>query len=299
MTDAQLKQLDKGRGACAMAPGEPCEFHTLGTFADQSGKVGTVEVWQCARCRMGITMPPLSDVAFLYEGRDSDDFQPTTGGLARRIKNVAFRRQARGLLAQLPAAPGRVLDFGCGSGQFTRCLGDILGPNNVSGSDFHTEPPAELEGRQYLPMSALADQRGSFDTVMAMHVLEHDDDALGLLARISEMARSGGTVILETPNIDCVWATLLKASWDAWYVPFHRTHFSPASLAELVTKSGLELVASYPVTVPTMGRSLANALGQDNTLPFLLAGIALHPLQVAGERLSGRPSALRIIARRG
>ena len=47
-----------------------------------------------------------------------------------------------------------------------------------------------------------------------------------------------------------------------------------------------------------MGRSVANLVGARNSLPFLLAGAALHPVQLAGEKLSGRPSALRVIARR-
>lgn len=290
--------IDIGRGPCASGSGEPCDLQSLGTFEDQSGKVGTVEVLQCSRCKMGVTMPPLPDVAFLYEGRESDDFQPTTGGFARSIKTIAFRRQARGLLAQLPTDPGRVLDFGCGSGLFTRCLGDILGPENVTGSDFHSEPPAELADRQYLPIDNLSEHAGTFDTVMAMHVLEHDDDALGLLKRIARMAKPGGTVIFETPNIDCVWTGLLGEAWDAWYLPFHRTHFSPASLRGLVQRGGLEVVSMHNVTVPTMGRSLANAIGAPNSLPFLLAGIALHPVQLLGEKLTGRPSALRVIARR-
>jgi len=47
-----------------------------------------------------------------------------------------------------------------------------------------------------------------------------------------------------------------------------------------------------------MGRTAANLLGRHNSATFLLLGILLHPLQWAGERLSRRPSALRIIARK-
>jgi len=271
----------------------------MGSFADESGRVrAQIEVLQCRRCKMGVTMPLLPDVAFLYEGRQSGDFQPNTVGVARRIKEMAFRRQARGLLAQLPNAPGQMLDFGCGSGLFTRCLGDLVGPSQVTGSDFHDEAPAELADRHYVPMMMLTHRRGQFDTVLAMHVLEHDDDAIGLLRRIVAMVKRGGTVVIETPNIDCLWTSLLGQAWDAWYVPFHRTHFSPISLKGLIEVGGLEVLSTSSVTVPTMGRSLAKAIGVSNSLPFLLAGIALHPVQVAGEKLSGRPSALRVVARK-
>jgi SAM-dependent methyltransferase len=191
-----------------------------------------------------------------------------------------------------------VLDFGCGSGLFTRCLGDIIGPANIVGSDFHPQAPAEMRDRAYLPMDTLQTAAGSFDTVLAMHVLEHDDDSFALLNRIAGMVRPGGTIVLEVPNIDCFWTGVFGRSWDAWYLPFHRTHFSPPSLSALVKRGGLELAALHDVTVPTMGRSLANLMKKPNSLPFLVAGIALHPLQILGERLSDKPSALRIIARR-
>jgi SAM-dependent methyltransferase len=148
-------------------------------------------------------------------------------------------------------------------------------------------------------MSRLKELEGTFDLVLAMHVLEHDDDTAGLLARIVAMARPGGTVVLEVPNIDCFWTSLLGQAWDAWYVPFHRTHFNKPSLTGLVERCGLEVVQTVDVCLPTMGRTLANAVGVNNGLPFLLAGIALHPLQWLGEKLSRQPSALRVVARRG
>ncbi|WBH15114.1 class I SAM-dependent methyltransferase [Sphingomonas radiodurans] len=298
MATMQSRPVGDGRGACAVAPDGICDFTSLGTFEDKSGKVGAVSVLQCRHCRIGISTPPLPDVAFLYEGRESQDFQPDTNGLARQIKQLAFARQARQILSQLEAAPGKVLDFGCGSGLFTRCLDDILGVGSVTGSDFHADAPAELAGRAYLPMNRLDECEGRFDTVLAMHVLEHDDDAAGLLHRVARMVRPGGRIVFEVPNIDCVWTRLFGQAWDAWYVPFHRTHFSLASLNGLVAGGGLELIATHRVSVPTTGRSLANLVGARNSLPFLLAGAMLHPVQIAGEKLSGQSSALRVIARK-
>lgn len=283
---------------CAMGDGAPCDFASMGRFTDKSGKVGEVSILRCTRCGIGVSMPPLADVAFLYEGRESQDFQPDARGLAHRIKDIAFRRQARTLLRQLGTAPRNALDFGCGSGQFTRCLGEMLPGSTVIGADFHDAPPAELAGRGYFPIGEAGKHAGEFDLVSAFHVLEHDDDPQALLGRIAALAAPGGTIVLEVPNIDCVWTRLLGEAWDAWYLPFHRTHFSRPALRALVERAGLTIEQDLDVCVPTMGRSLANAFGRPNALPFLLAGIALHPLQWLGEKLSGRPSAIRIIARK-
>ena len=282
---------------CAAAPGLPCERVSLGAFADLSGKVGATSVEQCRRCGHGVSMPPLPDVSFLYAGRESQDFRQDGSRLGHAIKSIAFRGQARALLAQLPSRPARTLDFGCGSGQFTRALGDQLGVSTVTGSDFDALAPADLADRPYLAAAALDPQRGHFELVLAMHVLEHDDDAPGLLRRIAGMARPGGTVVIEVPNVECVWVKVFGKAWDAWYLPFHRSHFSRASLRALAEREGLEVLALHEVCVPTMGRSLSNLVGGRKGLFWLLAGIAVHPLQWAGEKLSGRPSALRMILR--
>lgn len=281
---------------CPAGGGGPCEWRGLGPFIDRSGKLGAVSVEQCRHCGHGRSLPPLADVAFLYEGRESQDYQPGNRGLAHAIKRVAFRRQARTLLRQLGHPSGTILDFGCGSGQFTRELGNLAGVGRVTASDFFDSPPPELVGRPYLPIDSLAAQAGSFDVVLASHVLEHDDDAPALLARIAAMARPGGTVMIEVPNIACFGARLFGRYWDAWYLPFHRSHFTRRSLVALLEAGGLEVTAVHGAVVPTMGRTFANLLAQENTLPMLLAGIIAHPFQVLGERLTGEPSALRAIA---
>ena len=76
--------------SCSARPGQPCEFGPPESFPDRSGRVGDVSVVRCRHCGIGITNPPLSDVAFLYEGRESQDFQPLSTGVARTIKDIAF-----------------------------------------------------------------------------------------------------------------------------------------------------------------------------------------------------------------
>lgn len=290
--------MPANRRPCAANDGSACEFISLGSFEDKSGLVGNVSVSQCNRCGFGISLPPLRDVSFLYADRESQDFQPDTKGLAHEIKDWFFRRQATVLVRQLGEKPALMLDFGCGSGQFTRCLGDLVGPERVIGSDFHDQPPEELRTRDYLPAVARKDRRGAFDAVIAMHVLEHDDDGEALLDQIVSMARQGGTVVIEVPNIQCVWARILGRHWDAWYLPYHRTHFSRHALRAMITRAGLTIVAEHGACVPTMGRSIANMAGAQNNLFFLLVGAALHPVQWLGERMTGEASAIRIIARR-
>lgn len=273
-------------------------FVSLGDFDDKSGIVGRVRIAQCKLCGLGISLPPITDIGFLYESRESQDFQPDTRGLAYRIKNFAFRRAATRLRRQMPTKPETLLDFGCGSGQFTRCLGNVMLQTEVVGSDFHADPPPELEDHAYLSQSQRAVRHGTFDAVIAMHVLEHDNDPELLLKEIVAMVKPGGTVVIEVPNINCVWARLLGRHWDAWYVPYHRVHFSRTALNAMINKASLQIVKETNACVPTFGRSLANMANQKNNLFFLLLGAACHPVQWLGEMLTGEASAIRMIAQR-
>ena len=252
---------------------------------------------QCRRCHHAVSVPAIPDVRFLYENRQSQDFQPDSRGLVRWIKDIAFHSQARKLLKQLEVFPNKLLDFGCGSGQFTRVFGEIVSPISVTGSDFFSDPPAELVGRPYVPISKLSALEERFDVVTVMHVLEHDDDATNLLARISRMVAPGGCLVVEVPNVDCLWAKVFGRHWDAWYLPYHRTHFSRNSIIRLLENGGLEVISVHAATVPTMGRTLANIFRSRNNIFWLLLGIALHPVQWLGEKMTGRPTSIRVIAK--
>lgn len=285
--------------SCARSPGQPCDLKDLGPFTDRSGLVGEVSVRRCVRCGLGVSMPPLPDVSFLYADRTSQDFQPHSGRLAQLIKRIAFRLEARKLLAQAGGRPTRAVDFGCGSGLFTRCLAEELPEGATAmGSDFHTSAPAELGPVPYAPMADLARHEGQADLVTSMHVIEHDDDPAALLGRILNLARPGGSVVIEVPNIDCFWTGVFGRHWDAWYLPYHRVHFSRESFRRLAEASGLQVLREVDVSVPTMGRTLANMLGRRNGLAFILLSAVLYPLQWSLERVTRRPTALRIVGRK-
>ena len=275
-----------------------CQFVSLGKFLDRSDKVGDVEVYRCKHCGHGISIPPLPDAAFLYEGRESQDYQPGTKGLAHAIKDLAFHSQARKLIRQIGDPPGTILDFGCGSGQFTRVLGELVGTSTVFGADMHPDSPPDLKNTQYLGPSELPAHQGGFDTVLALHVLEHDDDAARLLSTIASYARNGGKVVIEVPNINCTWSKLFGKYWDAWYLPFHRHHFNKESIISLIQRNNLDIESVHNVTVPTMGRSFANIFKKSNNAFWLVCGGIAHPIQLAGEFITHQPSAIRVIAKK-
>ena len=93
---------------------------------------------------------------------------------------------------QLPAAPARVLDVGCGQGELTTALAtagyDVLGIDPVA-------PQGELFRRVRLEELDPAD--GPFDAVASSHALHHIRDLDHALDLAVALLRPGGLLLLD------------------------------------------------------------------------------------------------------
>jgi len=257
-----------------------------------------VEIWQCSMCGHGVTRPAMDDVSVLYAGRESEDFLARDPSWVTQIRAFAFLRLARRLVAFTQVPPMVIVDFGTGSGMLARSLAAIKSDARVFALDFFSDPPGPMEGADYLPFEKASSLTGTIDLLVCFHVLEHDDNPGRLLDKMIDLLRPGGTAILEVPNIDCVWTPWFGTACANWYAPFHRVHFSRRSLATLLTRHGLEIVDQQNICGPTIAFSLANRLGFKPGAAFFAIGLLFRPVQWLAEKLTRRPSALRIVVRK-
>jgi 2-polyprenyl-3-methyl-5-hydroxy-6-metoxy-1,4-benzoquinol methylase len=287
--------------ACPMGTASICRFSSAPDIVgDNRVSPGELSpIYRCSVCGHGVTRPAVEDVSAFYQGRESQDYQRADGPLAQTIKKFVFGRQARTLMRQLDTVPRSVIDFGCGSGQFTMAVSDAL-PDSaaVVALDFFDEPPRNMGRIRYLGFGRLHELGGTADLVTCFHALEHDDDPHLFVERLIALLSPRGTLVFEVPNVDCIWGAIFGARWDNWYLPFHRVHFSRKSLRGLMEHHGLKVILEKNVCVPTMGRSFAFLARRQNNLFFLLLGAAVHPVQWSLEALTVRPSALRIVVRK-
>lgn len=141
----------------------------------------------------------------------------------------------------LPAKPGgRVLDVGCGSGEwlvFMRYLGWV-----VQGVDYDEEAVA-IARRKGLAVGcgAVEDQcypGGGFDAITLHHVIEHVPDPAGTLVECARLLKPKGTLVVMTPNIDSLGYRLFRANWRGLEPPRHLHVMSPDSLRVLLNRAG-------------------------------------------------------------
>src|SRR5277367_3795786 len=246
-------------------------------------------LYACAECDLHfwhpLKMPDAAWYEAAYQGRDSS-VMPLEPG------HVFFLSD--------PRAPkqGRLLDMGCGTGNFLAAARDVgfdvtgIEPNqnavrfaqqHYGLRDVFAAVPAEFQ--QAHPLE-------KFGTVTFFEVLEHQEDPQAFLHTAKSFLKEDGFIALSVPN---------RARWQIGddpldYPPNHLTRWSPAALRNFIESNGFQVLSirEQPLTVrraaqmlSTMFRSglIAGATGERPPAFSDLAQMPLDELQRTVNRL--------------
>lgn len=182
------------------------------------------------------------------------------------------RHRAHAKLLDAVGTGKRVLDVGCSSGYLARPLQER--GNTIVGLEL--DPVAAQAAEEFCELVLVGDvetmelplEPASFDVVLGGDVIEHLRDPAASLARLRPFLRSGGRVVLSTPNV-ANWAirlSLLSGRWrytDRGILDRSHTHlFTRATLAETIERAGYR-VERIDFSVPVPGDSdLLDAVGR-------------------------------------
>jgi SAM-dependent methyltransferase len=253
-------------GACPVCGGgslvplpAPADWIGEVVFAACRGRLG---LSRCRGCGLVFTnpRPPERLLEEFYAGAD---YEPHHRGLDAVL--AAKYRFLLGLLAAHPGgrAPGRLLDYGCGSGalvEFAAARGwraqgyepsrRAVDAGRARGLDL-TADPAELPA-------------GGFDVVFSHHVIEHLPRPVEAVSRLRGWLRPGGLLLAATPNAASLRARL-SAPWlprrlgleNRYHsYPIHLLYFSGPSLAGCLERAGLAVreVTTYGLGLDSLRR---------------------------------------------
>lgn len=168
---------------------------------------------------------------------------------------------------------GRLLDFGCGSGEFLRLMSSRGW--SVTGLDSSSRAVDRI--RQELGLNALVGslphldlEPESFDVITMWHALEHVHEPVALLREARKLLAPGGKLVIAVPNIDSWPFRWFGRHWYGLDLPRHLTHFTAASLLQMLQRSGF---ATEPVRYTAHGdwlrRSARAAMGLGPLPPWL------------------------------
>lgn len=138
-----------------------------------------------------------------------------------------------------PKKGGRLLDLGCGSGDFLECARSAGW--QVVGVDPDPKAVAAARGRgidaREGGVEVLDPQREQFDGITLNHVIEHVHDPLGVLQACYTLLKPGGWIWLETPNLESIGHRIYGRHWRDLDPPRHLTIFTSNSLPALLEQA--------------------------------------------------------------
>jgi 2-polyprenyl-3-methyl-5-hydroxy-6-metoxy-1,4-benzoquinol methylase len=230
---------------------------------DQSQMGRRYSVVECARCKLWYTnpRPTAESIGKFY----ADDYRPHQSPKSASLKTSLFRRlqalaMGRPCLERhyLPLhGKGRLLDFGCGGGEFLlrmRKQGWMVRALDSSEKVIgHLRGKYGLRGHVgTLPHPDLAPE--SFDVITMWASLEHVHQPLDVLRSAYKLLAPGGRLYLQVHNIDNWDRSLFGPHWFSLDLPRHLTHFSEETLAKTLEVAGFRVASMRKISHPSSTR---------------------------------------------
>lgn len=203
------------------------------------------EIMVCEDCGLLYTTPKPSDekIGDYYKSDEYYSHQENKKGFIPRVyeavKSVNLKHKIA--IATQGKEPGRLLDIGCG-------VGDFLHFAEQNGWQCTGAEPSEdaaliakkrIKAEIMLPkdLEKLPDE--SFDVITMWHVLEHVSDLQWQVNQLNRLLKKGGRLVIALPNFRSYDARYYKDKWAAYDVPRHLNHFSQDSIAKIFNINGL------------------------------------------------------------
>lgn len=222
------------------------------------GAPGSWNVRRCVNADCGFAwldpMPHSDDVAKFYEtyythlpaAATPQPQTPSVRQVTRRALARILRRSRIQLESELmhfgSMRPGRMLDVGCGSGQFLAKASaagwQVLGIDFDSAAVEQADQLPGVEARVIDIFDATLDDE-RFDGIAMNNVIEHLADPPRVFARCRELLAVGGRLVMVTPNIEAQCHGEFGANWRGLEVPRHLYLYSARALRKFAADAGL------------------------------------------------------------
>ena len=158
-----------------------------------------------------------------------------------RLTGIRPERKQRERMYLDGISPGRLLDVGCGNGQFLALMRnegwDVEGQevdSRAAESALKTYGKRVRVGR----LEAIGYPCDNFDAVVMSHVIEHVHDPIEILKECRRILKPGGTLVLVTPNAEGSGHRYFKSWYRGLEPPRHLYLFTQRTLQHIARKAG-------------------------------------------------------------
>jgi 2-polyprenyl-3-methyl-5-hydroxy-6-metoxy-1,4-benzoquinol methylase len=198
------------------------------------------EIRQCKDCRAYYLWPfPSQEILakaydVSYYGTNETKFK---AGPIEKVLD-AFRKQRSNNIARKLPSRARILDIGCGNGNFLEFL-SAINDFELHGIERDMTAAARAMSKQGMTIKTTPLEAGDypgnyFDAITLFHVFEHLTNPAETMLIIDQILKPGGILYLSFPNIDSLQARWFKGKWLHLDPPRHLLFFRPKDFIELM-----------------------------------------------------------------
>lgn len=160
--------------------------------------------------------------------------------ILRPILNKLIDNKTNKIIDLVDTKKSAILDYGCGNGVLVEKL--LQRKVNIKGFE-PSKGAVKLAKENNLPVyNKILGGKNSYDLIMFWHSLEHIDQPLSILLKVTGYLKKGGKVLIAVPNANSFNAMLTKDKWFHFSYPLHRIQFTPKSIKIMLEKSNIKLV---------------------------------------------------------
>jgi 2-polyprenyl-3-methyl-5-hydroxy-6-metoxy-1,4-benzoquinol methylase len=142
---------------------------------------------------------------------------------------------------------GRILEVGCGSGDF---LDELLrsGVWDAVGIEPNENAAQYSEKRLGIPIyqekfSEVEFENKSFDVLIMWYVLEHLEEPVKSMQKAYKLLHDGGWFVFSIPYLEGWEARVFGEYWSGWDLPRHLYIFPIKLIRQILSEIGFEIVA--------------------------------------------------------
>jgi 2-polyprenyl-3-methyl-5-hydroxy-6-metoxy-1,4-benzoquinol methylase len=228
----------------------------------------TFAITDCTECGFRVTNPRPEDsvISNYYKSNQYISHSGVADNIVDRIYLLARKftlKQKLSLISKYKTPPGKILDYGCGTGEFLNtCKTASWKINGVEPSATAREKSATLNNVKIF--QSVDEIHDKYDIITLWHVLEHIPNLEYTLQKLSDAINDNGTLFIAVPNHKSYDAQYYQNFWAAYDVPRHLWHFDKSAMIKLLAKFSLHVKKIQPMKLDAFYVSMLSETYKQN-----------------------------------
>ena len=222
------------------------------------------------------TTPTPPNIEKYYESKNYISHHQDSNSLKEKIYKFAQSfnlNYKRNLLAKETFQQAKVLDYGCGAGEFLKHI-----ENDVETYGFEPNDNAKNYALQKCKKTKFVTSLNEFENenlnvITLWHVFEHIENQKEMLELFYSKLKKNGTLIIAVPNCTSWDAQHYKENWAAYDVPRHIYHFSKSGMEKLMNNENWKIKKIKPLLLDSYYISILSEKYKKNPLSWIFGGI--------------------------